>query len=147
MLLKAFSMIEILLSVLIISIIASLSIMKFTSVDQEAILTKIKTDLSYIRSHIAKYENKKILMQEEFDLFTLDNSLPNTQDQALFSNIFKDNLQIISHAEKNGSWKKTNTTIYEVKINNENSVEFEYVYATKRFDCNMKNDWCIRLNQ
>ena len=140
-------MIEILLSVLIISLISTLAILKFNSVDHEAIITKIRSDLSFIRSHIAKYENKKILMQEEFDLLTLDDTPLDTQDQPLFTKIFKDGLQIISNEEHNGSWKKTSATKYEVKIDNENSVAFEYVFATKRFDCDMTNEWCIRLNQ
>lgn len=147
MLKNAFSMIEIIFSIVIITLISSIAITKFSGTSQYAIITKIQTDLAFIRSHIAKYENKKILLQEEFDLYTLDDSVINSANQKLFEIILQNDIVIISHLNQNGSWIKTASNSYQVRINDDTICKFEYDHSSRRFDCDMDKQWCVRLNE
>ena len=144
---QAFSLMEMIFAVLIVSLISSFAIITLNDSVNSSTLVKIRSDIAFIRTHIAKYENKKILMQEEFDLYSLDDASINSDDQKLFTNILNNDMQIISKEDHQGSWIKIANNTYQVKIDESTYGVFEYDYSKKKFECDMDQDWCVSLNQ
>ncbi len=138
---------EMIFVVLMISIISSFAFIKLNDSVNSSVVVKIRSDLAFIRSHIAKYENKKILMQEEFDLYSLDDASLNSDDQKLFTKVLNNDMSIISKDDHQGSWIKTANNTYQVKIDESTYGVFEYDFSNKKFECDMDQDWCVSLNQ
>jgi type II secretory pathway pseudopilin PulG len=112
---NSFTLLEILFAILIIAILSSVAVPKFMDSLDNANILKIRADISLIRVNIIEYKDNQLLKASNA-------SYPPNLDTILNS------LNISSEWIKNG-------TIYTIKVNSNNSVEFKYLNSTGIFDC------------
>lgn len=138
---RAFSLIEMIFTIVIISILLAVSIPKLGNILSSSKIIEIKSDIVLIREAIIKYKNKMILKNEPYDLDVLD-----TDQENLFSKILTSPI-IASSEQKIGAWSKIGTNKYKIFIDNQNSVDFIYKSSDFSFDCDLKNIFCKELSQ
>jgi prepilin-type N-terminal cleavage/methylation domain-containing protein len=138
---KAFSLIEIIFTIAIISIILMVAVPKMGDIFNSANTTKIKSDILIIREAINNYKNKMILTNNTNALITLDDS-----DEYLFCNILQNPIKA-SNEPKIGAWSKIAANTYRVYIDTQNSVEFVYDNDDYSFECDEDNLFCQELMQ
>jgi len=149
---KAFSLLEFIFVIIIISILASffLNTAFFTSFDKSKYL-KIKSDVALIRMSINTNYNNKIL-KNPFYIITLDNARLNTAKEALFVGTISEpllkNIIFASIREKKeeAAWVKTAQNKYQVLYKKE-VLEFIYNNKNGSFECMNKNTLCEALNK
>ena len=138
---KAFSLIEIVFTIAIISIILVIAVPKMNDTLQSANITKIKSDVLLIREAINNYKNKMILQGQTHCLPTLDDN-----NEYLFCTILENPIKA-SNEQKIGAWSKLSFDTYKVYLDNQNSVEFVYDNDDYSFECDSDNLLCQELTQ
>jgi len=133
---KAFSLIEIIFTLMIISIIVTVAVSKFDLALGSANLNKIKADIIQIRAGINLYKNSLILENKSVSFTTLDEN-----NNALFSKVL--DLPIISSLQE---WTQTSDTTYSLFIDTENSIEFTFDKSNYTFDCDISDTFCKNLS-
>jgi len=158
---KAFSVLEIILVLIVMSILASLMLPKFSLSKKNAQLSKVRSDIAAIRMGILLRKNKSILSKETLPKL-LDNSKNfDEEGEELFGNVLT--YPIVS-AKKPYSWTKTNDKKYTLwlELNKDSSdeagltsVDFTYYnndnYTNNNkkytFSCEVTNVNCLRVTQ
>lgn len=138
---KAFSLIEIIFSVVIISIILAVAIPKLGNILNTTNTNKIKSDILIIKEALNNYKNKMILQGQTSSLESLDDN-----NQELFNKILQTPIQA-SSKHTLGSWSKVSNTTYKVFVDSQNSVEFIYDNCNNSFKCDENNQLCKELTQ
>ncbi|VAY88059.1 hypothetical protein MNB_ARC-1_760 [hydrothermal vent metagenome] len=130
--LRSFSLIEIIFTIIIISIITVVAIPKlFYNIDTANII-KLRADVALIRDKINSFKSKQILTNNNDQLTTLENIMTS--------------LLTINHT--GGSWSKISTNNYQAWVDSKNVVKFIYDPDTFCFDCNINIDkYCEQLTQ
>ena len=134
---KAFSMLELVFVIVIIGILAAVAIPRLSATRDDAVIAKVRTDISNIRSAIANLHTKNLMKGDASYPPALDDAKKNTEDEELF-----DGNSTIGHLldypiySKNadGHWMKTGDTNYTVKVMN-TDVKFNYYSSNGHFDC------------
>lgn len=134
---KSFTMLELIFVIVILGILASVAIPKLFATRDDAVIAKIRTDVSNIRSSIANLHTKKIMQGLSAYPEALDDA--NTSEGA---ELFDGNSSIgvlldypIYAKKADGHWMKTDDTNYTVKVMN-TDVKFNYYPSNGKFDCN-----------
>lgn len=123
---KAFSLFELILVLIIISIIASYIVVNSKDSLSFSQKTSIKADIALIRSAIQRKKSKNILLNEN-EGFSLDEAKVNKKEEELFKNILKIPLISTNNSEKEiAKWIKISTNSYKVYINSEFNLEFDF---------------------
>lgn len=123
---KAFSLLEIIFVLLIISIILSFFMGKFDDSLKSAYKTSVKAEISLIRNSINKINSKKILLNKNI-LTKLDEALVEKEKTLLFENILQMPLLSTNSIKKDlGKWIKTSSTKYKIYFTSNKYLEFEY---------------------
>jgi type II secretory pathway pseudopilin PulG len=122
---KSFSLLEIIIVVLVISIIASFAIPKLSNYINKTNMTKLKSQISIIRSELANYKSENILLGNENIIDSLDNAQINIKNERLFTKLLDINIISTSNTEKQaGSWLKTSQNSYEFYIDSSTYIKF-----------------------
>lgn len=138
---KAFSLIEIIFALAIISIILMVAVPKFQNILNSTHMNQIKTTIILIREGILRESNKLILKNDSSSLNSLDKD-----DINLFSKVLRTPV-ISSNKQKIDSWSKTSSNSYKVYINDTQSVTFTYDPQNHSFDCDFNDPNCKELSQ
>ncbi len=149
MFLKAFTFIETLVVLLIISIIASVAVYKSFFSLEKAHLLQIKSDIALIRNAIIKKHNQSLLLGNVNRYPTkLDDALSNIANEKLFDDVLDYPIFSTSHTQKELSkWIKESKTIYSIYLTSSNSVSFNYDQNKGTFECDFQNKLCKELYQ
>ena len=138
---KSFTLLELILVIVIIGILASVAIPKLFATRDDAIITKIRTDVSTIRSAISNLHTKNLMRGVSSYPEALDDAASNTEDEALFDGNTSIGTLLdypIYSKNTNGHWMKTDDTNYTVKIM-DNDIKFNYYPNNGHFDCQNLN--------
>ena len=138
---KSFTLLELILVIVIIGILASVAIPKLFATRDDAIITKIRTDVSTIRSAISNLHTKNLMRGVSSYPEVLDDAASNTEDEALFDGNTSIGTLLdypIYSKNANGHWMKTDDTNYTVKIM-DNDIKFNYYPNNGHFDCQNLN--------
>lgn len=138
---RAFSLIELIFAVVIISVIAIVAIPNFKSVKNKTDMVKIKSDIALIRDALNQYKNKNILSSSNDSLDSLDDG-----GEYLFINILKTPI-IATTSPKASYWMKVTDTKYKVWLDTQSAVEFVYNSSQYTFECDFDDDNCKELTQ
>lgn len=123
---KSFSLLEIIIVILVISIISSYIISKSTNTINFANQSKIKSEISLIRSSIVKFSTKQILLDQDY-IVSLDNANIDQSDSFLFENILDAPLLSTSTEDKEISkWIKISQNSYKIYLDQNIFLEFEF---------------------
>lgn len=137
---KSFSLLEIIVVVLLISIITSYLLVKSNDSFTFANESKIKSEIALIRDSINKYNTNKILLNQD-KISKLDDASINEEGSSLFSNILDFPLISTSNEEKKiAFWIKISSTKYKIFLDNSSSLEFEF--DGQNFSCKSEVELC-----
>lgn len=137
---KAFSFLEIIIVILIISIISTFLIIKTSSSLEFVNKTNINADIAQIRSSISKENSKNVLLNDT-SILKLDDANIEEEKSLLFSNILDKPLISTNSLKKEiGKWIKTSSNKYKIYITNEEYLEFEF--TNNSFNCISSIELC-----
>lgn len=137
---KAFSLFEIIIVIVIISLISTFLIIKTSSSIEFTNKTSVKADIAQIRSAISKVDSKNILLDTN-KITKLDDSNTEEENSLLFSNVLENaKLSTTSSKKEIGKWIKSSSNKYKVFISNTEYLEFEFINSS--FKCLSEIDLC-----
>lgn len=123
---KSFSLLEIIVVVIIISILASFVIEKSNDSLEFANKTKMKSEIAMIRNSITKQNTSQILLNNE-NILSLDEAFINEEKSELFKNILDSPLISTSLEKKElGKWIKFSINEYKIYLSENDSLEFKF---------------------
>jgi general secretion pathway protein G len=149
---KSFTMLELIFVIIVIGILSAVALPKLFATRDDAIVTKVRTQVSAIRSAIANYHTQEIMKGLNKYPDALDEA-STLDDQPLFegNRTNKETLLEYPIYSKNsdGHWRKVDNSTYYVKVMN-TDVKFKYDNTNGKFDCNGENsgkadDICKKL--
>jgi prepilin-type N-terminal cleavage/methylation domain-containing protein len=146
---RAFSLIEIIVSILIIGLLGTFAITKFfNSIDKSNEL-KIKSEVALINEAINRvYSNQILLGNSNFVLERLDDASINIAKESLFMGyeeyVLLDTVILSSSSDKKelGKWIKVSDTNYRVYLTKEKVLDFVFDRNEALFSCDGKDDFC-----
>jgi prepilin-type N-terminal cleavage/methylation domain-containing protein len=125
---EAFTVVELLISIVIVAVISAFAIPKFVDSLEYSQLVARKTELLLIRSTIQENRNQKLMNKT---VVKYEKNLNNVLDSLNITDI----------------WNKTNDTTYEVEVAKKNVV-FKYDLTTGSFVClHISQDGCKEINR
>jgi len=136
---KAFSIIEIIFILAIISIILVVALPKTKDIFAKANTTQIKTTIALIREGIVKEKNRLFLANSMENLHSLDDG-----DTNLFKKVLSTPIIEIDTPKANG-WIRVSNNSYKIYLNDTESVVFNYDPNSYSFDCNFNEPLCKEL--
>ena len=134
---KAFSMLELIFVIVIIGILAAVAIPRMAATRDDAVITKVRTDVSNIRSAIANLHTKNLMKGIASYPEALDDAEANVEGEELFDGNSSIGVLLdypIYSKNADGHWMKTDDTNYTVKVMN-TDVKFNYYPSNGHFDC------------
>jgi general secretion pathway protein G len=138
---KAFTMMELIFVIVVLGILAAIAVPKLWGTRDDAIITKVRSDVSNIRSAIGNLHTKNLMMGIDSYPEALDDAQKNKEGEELFdgnSSIGQILNYPIYSKNADGHWMKTDDTNYTVKVMN-NDIKFNYYKDNGHFDCNGLN--------
>jgi general secretion pathway protein G len=147
---RAFSLIELIFVVVLITIIVSVATNKFSSALSHSELTKVKSQILLIQASIKKDFSKQTLLGKSEYIERLDTGDPNMPNQKLFIGYEERELlttALISTSpkeKKSSSWIKQSDSEYGVYIR-DSLLIFEYDQKSGKFICNLEKILCQEI--
>ena len=153
----AFSLLELILALCIIAILAAIALPYFNAPRQDALLLKLKADLTMIQSGIAAAKNEQMLVNSAFTLSVLDEAAVNLSGERLFycskaqisacngglncctTSIL--NSGILSNTK---GWLKTGVRSYRFYLSAKKFIDFEFNANESSFEC-LNSSLCKEL--
>ncbi|WPD02602.1 hypothetical protein QUR79_07575 [Arcobacter cryaerophilus gv. pseudocryaerophilus] len=140
---KAFSTLEIVIFIVIISIVLSFAIPKFRVLLDKSDLSKLKSDIALINNGIQKEKSKNILIQKYGDINKLDDANIDSEKEKLFEYILDFPFISTSKNEsKNGYWAKVSVDKY-IFFTRKN--QYEFLLKDGQFLCVSSLELCEEL--
>ncbi|MCT7570664.1 type II secretion system protein [Aliarcobacter butzleri] len=141
---KAFSLIEIIVVLLIVAIITTFAMTKFNQVTNKAHLVTLKSQLALIQSGISKQKNKNILLSNLPNISSLDDASTNVNNQELFKKVIDFSILSTNTSDRKlGSWAKVSQNSYIFYLE---SNPINFVLENNSFVCKSQEDICKELN-
>ncbi|WP_330848311.1 type II secretion system protein [Aliarcobacter butzleri] len=141
---KAFSLIEIIVVLLIVAIITTFAMTKFNQVTNKTYLVTLKSQLALIQSGISKQKNKNILLSNLPNISSLDDASTNVNNQELFKKVIDFSILSTNTSDRKlGSWAKVSQNSYIFYLE---SNPINFVLENNSFVCKSKEEICKELN-
>ena len=141
---KAFSILEIIIVIVIVSITLSFAVTKFDLIKQNTNLTKLKADIALIQNGITTLKKQRVLQNNYDDIDSLDEALSSTKDEKLFSKILQYPLKSTNAVLKEkGFWFKKSSKEYVFVLNSSDEVLFKLENSV--FSCIKPKKVCEEL--
>ncbi|WP_414017287.1 type II secretion system protein [Aliarcobacter butzleri] len=141
---KAFSLIEIIVVLLIVAIITTFTMTKFNQVTNKTHLVTLKSQLALIQSGISKQKNKNILLSNLPNISSLDDASTNVNNQELFKKVIDFSILSTNTSDRKlGSWAKVSQNSYIFYLE---SNPINFVLENNSFVCKSQEDICKELN-
>ena len=151
---KAFTVLEILTVLIIISVLASFILPQFGLSKKSAQVSKARSDISAIRMGILLNKNKKLIQGEDAFVDALDNSTVQASNEPLFGNeniLAYPIISVYGEDIKSYSWSKIDTHKYRLWLDiskyTNNFVDFIYDPEKGTFGCDYPYEGCVNLTQ
>lgn len=140
---KAFTLLELILIVLVISIILAFALPKFSSFFYYSSFNKLKIDFTIIQNALNDKINSNILLQKDEYIENLDDAIENKIDEKLFTKIIEKSFLSTSFSlRENDKWIKESNQKYIYILNNK---EVEFLFSENKFLCKKPEEICRRL--
>ncbi|MDD3055396.1 MAG: prepilin-type N-terminal cleavage/methylation domain-containing protein [Aliarcobacter sp.] len=141
---KGFSLLEIIITIILIAIITSFAIPKFTNINYNTNISTLKSQLALIQNGIVKYKNKNILLSNNEELVILDAVPQNSSGEKLFSKVI--NFSIVSTnntKRESGMWAKIANNSYAFYLLRDKSALFSFENGI--FLCKSSEELCREI--
>ena len=141
---KSFSLIEIIVVILLIAIITSFAIPKFTNMNYNANISTLKSQISLIQNGIVKNKNKNILLSNNQEITTLDDATLNSSGEKLFSKIIDFPIISTNNTKKeSGMWAKISNNSYDFYLSSDKNISFSF--DDGKFLCKSSVELCKEI--
>ena len=141
---KSFSLIEIIVVILLIAIITSFAIPKFTNMNYNANISTLKSQISLIQNGIVKNKNKNILLSNNQEITTLDDATLNSSGEKLFSKIIDFSIISTNNTKKeSGMWAKISNNSYDFYLSSDKNISF--FFDDGKFLCKSSVELCKEI--
>lgn len=141
---KSFSLIEIIVVILLIAIITSFAIPKFTNMNYNANISTLKSQISLIQNGIVKNKNKNILLSNNQEITTLDDATLNSNGEKLFSKIIDFSIISTNNTKKeSGMWAKISNNSYDFYLSSDKNISFSF--DDGKFLCKSSVELCKEI--
>lgn len=140
---RAFSLIEIIIVIVIISIVTSFLIGKYANSLTNSTKITIKADIALINSSISKQNSKNTLLNEE-KISSLDNATFDQKNSLLFTKVLDKPLVSTNQIEKSlGKWIKISSNRYRVFFEKDKYLEYQFI--DNSFKCKSSLELCMEF--
>lgn len=130
--------------IVLIAIIGSYAIPKFTNMSYKANITTLKSQLALIQNGINNQKNKNILLSNMQEISSLDSASSNNSGEKLFTKVI--DFSIISTnstTKEQGMWAKTSNNSYSFYLLSDKSVLFSL--EDGKFLCKSEVELCKEI--
>ena len=141
---KSFSLIEIIVVILLIAIITSFAIPKFTNMNYNANISTLKSQSALIQNAIVNLKSKNILLSNNQEIITLDEATSNSSGEKLFSKVIDFSIISTNNTKKeSGMWAKTSNNSYTFYLSNDKNITFSF--ENEKFLCKSSVELCKEI--
>ena len=127
--------------IVLIAIIGSYAIPKFTNMSYKANITTLKSQLALIQNGITNLKNKNILLSNTQELTFLDSASSNNSGEKLFTKVIDFSIISTNNTKKEqGMWAKTSNNSYSFYLLIDKSVLFSF--EDGKFLCKSEAELC-----
>ena len=141
---KAFSILEIIIVIVIVSIILSFAVSKFDLINQNTNLTKLKADIALIQNGITNLKKQRVLQNNYDEVDKLDDASIMIKDEKLFSKVLQYPVKSTNQTLKQKAyWYKKSSKEYVFILNSSDEVLFELENSV--FSCIKPKKVCEEL--
>jgi type II secretory pathway pseudopilin PulG len=130
--------------IVLIAIITSVAIPKFTNLNYKTNISKLKSQVSLIQNGITKQINKNILLSNTQELDNLDEAKQNSSNEKLFTKVI--DFSIISSnttKKESGMWAKISNNSYIFYLSPDKNIEFSF--EDNKFLCVSSQELCSEI--
>ena len=130
--------------IVLIAIIGSYAIPKFTNMSYKADITTLKSQLALIQNGITNQKNKNILLSNMQEISSLDSASSNNSGEKLFTKVI--DFPIISTnstKKEQAMWAKTSNNSYSFYLLSDKSVLFSL--EDGKFLCKSEAELCKEI--
>ena len=141
---KAFSLLELIIVVLVISIILTFALSKYNTIFDNSNLTKLKSEYILIQNGISNLKTKNVLLSDSSVINNLDDANELQKNEKLFSKVIDFSVISTNSSDKEkGKWLKKSSSEYEFFLNKNKNILFKLKDSS--FDCISPLDICEEL--
>ena len=141
---KSFSLIEIIVVILLIAIITSFAIPKFTNMNYNANISTLKSQSALIQNAIVNLKSKNILLSNNQEIITLDEATSNSSGEKLFSKIIDFSIISTNNTKKeSGMWAKISNNSYDFYLSSDKNISFSF--DDEKFLCKSSVELCKEI--
>ncbi len=141
---KSFSLLEIIIAIVLIAIITSFAIPKFTNMNYNANISTLKSQSALIQNAIVNLKSKNILLSNNQEIITLDEATSNSSGERLFSKVIDFSIISTNNTKKeSGMWAKTSNNSYTFYLSNDKNITFSF--ENEKFLCKSSVELCKEI--
>ena len=141
---KSFSLLEIIIAIVLIAIITSFAIPKFTNMNYNANISTLKSQSALIQNAIVNLKSKNILLSNNQEIITLDEATSNSSGEKLFSKVIDFSIISTNNTKKeSGMWAKTSNNSYNFYLSSDKSILFSF--ENDKFLCKSSVELCKEI--
>ena len=140
----SFSLLEIIIAIILIAIITSFAIPKFTNMNYNANISTLKSQSALIQNAIVNLKSKNILLSNNQEIITLDEATSNSSGERLFSKVIDFSIISTNNTKKeSGMWAKTSNNSYTFYLSNDKNITFSF--ENEKFLCKSSVELCKEI--
>ena len=141
---KGFSLLEIIIAIVLIAIITSFAIPKFTNMNYNANISTLKSQSALIQNAIVNLKSKNILLSNNQEIITLDEATSNSSGEKLFSKVIDFSIISTNNTKKeSGMWAKISNNSYTFYLSNDKNITFSF--ENEKFLCKSSVELCKEI--
>ncbi len=141
---KAFSLLEIIIAIILIVLITSFALPKYNAIIDSSNLSLLKSDLSLIQSGIEQKKTINTLLSNGDKIDNLDYSAIYKINEKLFTKVIEFSITYTDTKEKKlGKWSKISDNSYEFYLSSSKSILF--LYENEKMLCKSEEDICKEI--
>ena len=132
------------IAIVLIAIITSFAIPKFTNINYNTNISTLKSQLALIQNGIVKYKNKNILLSNNEELIILDDVTQNSSGEKLFSKVIDFSIVSTNNTKReSGMWVKMANNSYAFYLLRDKSALFSFENGI--FLCKSNEELCREI--
>ena len=141
---KAFSLLEIIIAIILIVLITSFALSKYNAIIDSSNLSLLKSDLSLIQSGIEQKKTINTLLSNGDKIENLDYSAIDKINEKLFTKVIEFSITSTDTKEKKlGKWSKISDNSNEFYLSSSKSILF--LYDNEKMLCKSEEDICKEI--
>ena len=133
------------IAIVLIAIITSFAIPKFTNLNYNKNITTLKSQIALIQNAITNQKSKNILLSNNQEISSLDDATLNSSGEKLFTNVIDFSIISTNTTKKeSGMWAKISNNSYTFYLSSDKNIEFSF--ENEKFLCKSSVELCKEIN-